>query len=99
MVLLFSLITLFDSNPDAMFGPETFALFQEVETIAPRQGNERGAGVADMARAIVEGRKARVSADLCRHVTEAMNAFDVCVETGMPYRMTTTFEKPLTMTW
>ena len=84
---------------EAIYGPETFNLFAEIETVAPRAGNERGAGMADMAAAIIEGRKPRVSADLCRHVTEAINAFDVCVETGLPYRMTTTFELPEAMEW
>ncbi|MBP5167916.1 MAG: Gfo/Idh/MocA family oxidoreductase [Oscillospiraceae bacterium] len=79
---------------EAIYGPETFKLFREIETVEPRIGNERGRGVADMAEAIAEGRKARVSADLCRHVTEAINAFNVCVETGLPYKMTTTCEKP-----
>ena len=83
----------------AMYGPETAELFTEIDSVAPRVGNERGAGVADMAQAIVENRKPRVSADLCRHVTEAINAFDVCIETGMPYKMTTTFEKPEAMVW
>ena len=81
----------------AIYGPESFALFQEIDTVAARIGNERGAGMADMAQAIVEGRKPRVSADLCRHVTEAINAFNVSVETGLPYKMTTTFEKPEAM--
>ena len=69
-------------------------LFTEIETLAPRVGNQRGAGVADMAQAIVEGRKPRVSAELCRHVTEGINAFDVSVKTGAPYKMTTSFEMP-----
>ncbi len=79
---------------EAIYGPESFGLFREIDTLAPRIGNERGAGLADMAKAITEGRKPRVSADLCRHVTEAINAFNVCVETGLPYRMTTTFDLP-----
>ena len=81
----------------AIYGPESNGLFNEIDTVAPRIGNERGAGLADMAKAIVEGRSPRVSADLCRHVTEAINAFNVCVETGMPYKMTTSFEKPAAM--
>ena len=81
----------------AIYGPESMALFTEIETIAPRIGNQRGAGVADMARAILEGDKPRVSAELCRHVTEAINAFDISAQTGLPYRMTTTFEKPKMM--
>ena len=50
-------------------------------------------------RAIVEGRKPRVSADLCRHVTEGINAFNVSVETGKPYEMTTSFEMPEALAW
>ena len=84
---------------EAIYGPETFGLFREIETVAPRIGNERGAGLADMAKAIVDGRTPRVSADLCRHVTEAINAFNVCIETGMPYRMTTSFATPEPMMW
>ena len=78
----------------AIYGPESFGLFTEIETLAPRVGNQRGSGVSDMARAIVEGRKPRVSAELCRHVTEGINAFNVSVETGLPYKMTTTFDMP-----
>ncbi len=84
---------------EAIYGPETFGLFRELDTVAPRIGNERGAGLADMAKAIVDGRTPRVSADLCRHVTEAINAFNVCIETGMPYRMTTSFTTPERMVW
>ncbi len=84
---------------EAIYGPETFGLFREIDTVAPRIGNERGAGLADMAKAIVDGRIPRVSADLCRHVTEAINAFNVCIETGMPYRMTTSFATPEPMEW
>ena len=78
----------------AIYGPESLGLFTEIETLAPRVGNQRGAGVSDMATAIVEGRKPRVSADLCRHVTEGINAFNVSVETGTPYEMTTSCEMP-----
>ncbi len=88
-----------DAKLAAIYGPESFGLFNEIDTIAPRIGNERGAGLADMAKAIVEGREPRVSADICRHVTEAINAFDVCVETGVPYQMTTAFKKPEPMVW
>ena len=78
----------------AIYGPESMGLFTEIETLAPRVGNQRGAGVSDMAKAIVEGRKPRVSAELCRHVTEGINALDVSVRTGEPYKMTTAFEMP-----
>ena len=81
----------------AIYGPQSFELFREIDTVAPRIGNERGLGVTDMAEAILTGKKPRVSADLCRHVTEAINAFDVSAETGVPYQMTTTFEQPEAM--
>ena len=81
----------------AIYGPQSFELFREIDTVAPRIGNERGLGVTDMADAILTGKKPRVSADLCRHVTEAINAFDVSAETGVPYQMTTTFEQPEAM--
>ena len=81
----------------AIYGPPSFELFREIDTVAPRIGNERGLGVTDMAEAILTGKKPRVSADLCRHVTEAINAFDVSAETGVPYQMTTTFEQPEAM--
>jgi len=81
----------------AIYGPQSFELFREIDTVAPRIGNERGLGVTDMADAILTGGKPRVSADLCRHVTEAINAFNVSVETGLPYKMTTTFEQPEAM--
>ena len=67
----------------AIYGPQSFELFREIDT--------------DMAEAILTGKKPRVSADLCRHVTEAINAFDVSAETGVPYQMTTTFEQPEAM--
>ncbi len=78
----------------AIYGPESDALFHEIETLAPRVGNQRGAGIADMADAILKGGKPRVSAELCRHITEAINAFDVSAATRLPYEMTTTCEKP-----
>ena len=81
----------------AIYGPQSFELFREIDTVAPRIGNERGLGVTDMAEAILTGKKPRVSADLCRHVTEAINAFDVSAETGVPYQMTTTFVQPEAM--
>ena len=78
----------------AIYGPESATLFREVETVVPRCGNERGLGIADMADAILTGRKPKVSGELCRHVTEAINAFDVSIQTHKPYDLTSTCEKP-----
>ena len=77
-----------------LYGPETLELFEEVKPLVPARGTERGQGVSDMADAILKGGTPKVNAALCRHVTEAENAFNVSLETGMPYRMTTTCEKP-----
>ena len=99
MMSYFRLYTAIGGMPEAVQKYIDTKDFREVDTVAPRIGNERGAGLADMAKAIAEGRKPRVSADLCRHVTEAINAFNVCVETGLPYRMTTCFDRPAAMEW
>ena len=79
---------------EMIYSPKTFALFEDVPPVAPRGGNKRGVGVADMADAILNGRKPRVSAELCRHVTEAINAFNQCAVTSLPYVMTTECERP-----
>ena len=81
----------------AIYGPESMMLFKEIDTLAPRCGYDRGLGISDMADAILEGRKPRISAELCRHVTEAINAFDVTVKTRASYEMTSTCEKPEAM--
>lgn len=72
-----------------IYSPMSDALFEEVETIAPRGGNIRGAGVSDMADAIINNTKPRVSAELCLHITEAINAFDISAGNGAEYQMTT----------
>lgn len=72
-----------------IYSPMSDALFEEIETIAPRGGNIRGAGVADMADAIMNGGGPRVSAELCLHITEAINAFNISAESGKEYVMTT----------
>ena len=77
-----------------IYGPQSLALMETVETIEPRRGNERGRGVADMAEAIQSGRKPRVSADFCVHVTEAMFALDTCGERDSAYTMQTDCVRP-----
>ena len=77
-----------------IYSPMSDGLFEDIETVAPRGGNIRGAGVSDMADAIMNGKSPKVSAELCLHVTEAINAFDVCLQTGRPYEMTTSCEVP-----
>ncbi|MFC4302207.1 Gfo/Idh/MocA family protein [Cohnella boryungensis] len=56
--------------------------------------NVRGAGAADMARAILSGRKHRASGELAYHVLEAMHGFhDASVE-GAHYVMKSTCDRP-----
>ena len=77
-----------------LYSPEALKYFEKVDLVIPSPGNERGLGVSDMADAIVHGRKARAGADLSRHVSEALAAFNICSETCQPYVMQSTCEKP-----
>jgi len=56
--------------------------------------NARGVGAADMAKAIVSGRKHRASGELAFHVLEAMHGFHDASEQGMHYQMKSTCETP-----
>lgn len=83
----------------AMHGPGKEDFLQEVELthaveMESPQGNMRGLGVADLASALLNGRKPRLSAELSRHVLEALLGFKIASDTGRPYKMTTTCEKP-----
>ena len=51
------------------------------------RANMRGLGVADMARALIDGRPARLSTDLSLHVVEALNAFEISAKSGAAYEM------------
>lgn len=54
----------------------------------------RGVGAADMARAIVTGRKHRASGALAYHVLEAMHGFHDASAQGLHYQMESTCERP-----
>ena len=80
-------------------GPENESFMHEVEIQHAYEnetpmGNMRGMGVSDLASAIISGRKPRLSAELSRHVVEALLGFKVSSDSGQPYKMTTTCEKP-----
>jgi predicted dehydrogenase len=55
----------------------------------------RGIGAADMARAIVAGRKHRASGALAYHVLEAMHGFHDASDQGRHYLMESTCERPV----
>lgn len=77
-----------------LYSPESLKYFEKVDLVIPSPGNERGLGVSDMADAIIRGRKARAGADISRHVSEAIAAFNICAETNERYIMQSTCEKP-----
>ncbi|MGO4372425.1 Gfo/Idh/MocA family protein [Paenibacillus sp. MCAF20] len=56
--------------------------------------NARGVGAADMAKAILTGRKPRVSGELAFHVLEAMHGFHDASEQGVHYKMKSSCERP-----
>jgi len=56
--------------------------------------NARGVGAADMAKAIMTGRKHRASGELAYHVLEAMHGFHDASEQGKHYIMKSTCERP-----
>lgn len=56
--------------------------------------NNRGVGVADMARAIRENRPHRASGDMAAHVLEAMHGIHDAAASGMRYRMRSRCERP-----
>ncbi|MFF2481765.1 Gfo/Idh/MocA family protein [Paenibacillus sp. NPDC058071] len=56
--------------------------------------NARGVGAADMAKAILTGRKHRANGELAYHVLEAMHGFHDASRDGKHYEMASTCEKP-----
>lgn len=59
--------------------------------------NNRGIGVADMARAIAEGRPHRANGELAYHVLEAMHGFHDASREGRHYEMTSSCDRPAAM--
>jgi hypothetical protein len=82
-----------------MHGPEKEDFLHEVPLTHavetdPEINNMRGLGVSDLASAIISGRKPRLSIELSRHVLEALVGFKISFDSGRPYKMTTTCERP-----
>ncbi|MEH7840498.1 Gfo/Idh/MocA family oxidoreductase [Rhizobium laguerreae] len=61
---------------------------------APDRANYRVLGLADLARAIIEGRKPRASGDLALHVLEVMEAILRAGETGIAQTISGTVAQP-----
>ncbi|SEO90119.1 Gfo/Idh/MocA family protein [Paenibacillus sp. OV219] len=71
--------------------------WEEVELTHGNTDNNRGIGVADMARAIVEGRTHRANGAMAYHVLEAMHGFHDASRDGKHYTMESTCERPEAM--
>lgn len=69
----------------------------EFPVASAEDSNLRGLGISDMAQAILDNRPSRMTMELSRHVVEALNAFEISSTSGIPYVMTTTCERPQTM--
>ncbi|MCQ2558314.1 MAG: Gfo/Idh/MocA family oxidoreductase [Oscillospiraceae bacterium] len=79
---------------DYIDSPQPMELYNEVKTPTPIGEHHRGMGVNDMVECILHGAKPRCSMYMSRHVTEAICGFDISAKTGLPYKMTTTCERP-----
>lgn len=95
-----SLGTLSVPDPNGFGGPVKMRLagqdaFETVEIARPYAENSRGLGVADMARAVREGKADhRASGSLALHVLEAMHGFHIASDSGRHYQMQSSFTAP-----
>ena len=82
----------------AMHGPKARDFLSEAPLAYPTDmaetANMRGLGVSDIASALLHGRKPRLSGALSRHVVEALTGFKISSDTGLPYVMQTTCQRP-----
>jgi predicted dehydrogenase len=68
--------------------------WEEIPLTHGHTDNNRGIGVADLARAISEGRKHRANGDMAYHVLEAMHGIHEASRDGRHYEMTSACERP-----
>ncbi len=79
-------------GPVQLFRPETREV-KEIPLLFDYAENSRGLGVADMAKALQDGRPARADYTQTFHVLDAMTGFDRSAETGRWIDMQTHFER------
>ena len=84
------------SGPVQLYRPES-KTYMEIPLTFGYAENSRGLGLADMANAIHNGRKARAGVDLTYHVLEVMTGFIRSSDNGKLEHMTTTPDKPIPM--
>ncbi len=91
--------TLTAPNPNGFGGPVVVHRhdeegWNEVPLTHGYLENTRGIGVADMAQALLTGRKHRASGDLACHVLDIMQSFLEASDTGKHIELSTTCERP-----
>jgi predicted dehydrogenase len=91
--------TLLVPDPNTFGGP--VSLYQagkkewtEIPLTHGKSENARGVGAADMAKAILSGRKHRANGAMTYHVLEAMHGFHDASDKGVHYLMQSTCERP-----
>lgn len=83
-------------GPVMLYRPESKA-YKEIPLTFGYAENSRGLGLADMAKAIQTGRKARADIDLTHHILEVMTGFTTSAETGKQIVITSAPERPAPM--
>lgn len=91
--------TLLVPDPNTFGGPVKIRKrdekeFKEVPLAYGYSQNNRGLGVADMSKAILESGKYRANSELAYHVLEAMHGFHDSSDSGKHYIMESTCERP-----
>jgi len=71
--------------------------WQKVPLTHGYAGNDRGLGVADMAYALIKGRKHRANGEIAYHVLDIMHAFHDASEQGRHVEITSTCTQPAPM--
>lgn len=69
--------------------------WSEIPLLFEFTDNIRGVGIADMACAIIKGRKHRASGELVYHVLDIMHGFNEASESGKLHTLASTCERPL----
>lgn len=89
-------------DPNSFGGPVMLKRFNSQEWTQmplafPHEENSRGVGVADMAMALLTGRKNRANGDLGYHVLELMHGFHDASNSNTHYIVESTCERPATL--
>jgi len=83
-------------GPVMLYRPES-KTYMEIPLTFGYAENSRGLGLADMAKAVQTGRKARAGVDLTYHVLEVMSGFGTSAETGKQVSIQTAPDRPAPM--